>query len=183
MVLKFCSALTTKFFLNPRMGIGHHLHLRNSCVVLIRAETSVDLFCIPERIVHAAGKEPFISSHLFREKLAGREVLFAFLVCKVFVFDRTSPEPWLMFLWRVWFDSALRQRKSPLSKLLDGLAAHHKSFYNKLHKPLWCLNIYGCLWFPLRAVSCQKLNPALMHLDPLQASYLRLVVKTSIQGG
>lgn len=80
------------------MGIGHHLHLRNSCVVLIRAETSVDLFCIPERIVHAAGKEPFISSHLFREKLAGREVLFAFLVCKVFVFDRTSPEPWLMFL-------------------------------------------------------------------------------------
>lgn len=94
MVLKY---IHTKFFLNPRMGIGHHLHLSNSCVVLIRAGTSVDLFCIP-CIVHAAGKEPFMSSHLFCEKLAGCEVLFAFLVCKVFVFDRTSPEPRLMFL-------------------------------------------------------------------------------------
>lgn len=36
---------------------------------------------------------------------------------------------------------------SPLT-LLDGLGLHYKSFYNKLHKPLWCLNIYGCLWFP-----------------------------------
>lgn len=34
----------------------------------------------------------------------------------------------------------------------------YKSFYNKLHKALWCLNIYGCLRFPLRVALCQSSN-------------------------
>lgn len=52
----------------------------------------------------------------------------------------------------------------------------YKSFYNKLHKALWCLNIYGCLNFPWGLFSV-KVATALSQLEWLQTSYREVRVK------
>lgn len=52
----------------------------------------------------------------------------------------------------------------------------YKSFYNKLHKALWCLNIYGCLNFPWGLFSV-KVATALSQLEWLQTSYRGVRVK------
>lgn len=44
------------------------------------------------------------------------------------------------------------------------LTACYKSFYNKLHKALWCLNIYGCLSFP-RGLFSVKVATALSRVE------------------
>lgn len=49
-------------------------------------------------------------------------------------------------------------------------------FTNKLHKALWCLNIYGCLSFPWGLFSV-KVPTALSHVEWLQTSYLGVRVK------
>lgn len=46
-----------------------------------------------------------------------------------------------------------------------------KSFYNKLHKALWCPNIYGCMSFPWGLFSV-KVATALSRAEWLQTSYL-----------
>lgn len=64
---------------------------------------------------------------------------------------------------------------SPLT-LIHHRPSCYKSFYNKLHKALWCLNIYSSLRFP-RGLFSVRVPAALSHVKRLQTSYLAVRLK------
>lgn len=104
-----------------------------------------------------AGKEPFISSHLFCERLVKARCSGFCSLCLSACLDQSPPGHSDFTPSR---DAFLPKKSPPVSLAsLAELAACHKSFYNKLHKPLlvpkylWMPVLLSRVWFVSEAQS------------------------------
>lgn len=100
----------------------------------------VNLFCRRSAfLTQEATRLTPVFSNLF-----GKVLMFAFLLLKCLFGWVLRARPRVVGGFTC---NAVNTALSPLT-LMHRLPGCYKSFYNKLHEALWCLNIYGSLSFP-----------------------------------